>query len=373
MNSMHERHIAVLVSYSGDGGVERMMNVLVAGFLDAGWTVDLLVLQRRGGHFSRIPSGARIIEMHPQHASLATGSLERYLRKERPTILLAAKDRAGRAALRACIRAGDKTRVILCIANTLSKSLARHGRLWRALRYVPIRRWYPRADAVVATSEGVAADIIKISGIMPNRVHVIPIPVISEDFVRLAQEKANHRWFDESGIPVIIGVGRLTPQKDFFTLIRAFSILRRSIDARLLILGEGSERSELLRLANELGVVDSIDLPGFVSNPHAWMRQADIFVLSSVWEGFGIVLVEAMGVGTPVVSTDCPHGPREILEDGRWGPLVGVGGADALARAIRKTLENPLPPDTLRTAANKYSQKRITDRYLDLFDELLNQ
>lgn len=358
--------IPVLLSYSGDGGVERMMNALIAGLLEAGHAVDVLVLQRRGGHFSDIPAGARVVPLWPRHAAFAVPSLARYLRRVRPPVLLAAKDRAGRAALRARARAGVDTRVVLRIGNTLSQSLAGRGWLRSLLRYWPIRRWYPRADAIVAVSQGVAEDVVVTSGVEPERVHVVRNPVVSPELDRLAEQEPDHPWLAGGGPPVVLGVGRLTRQKDFPTLLRAFVRLRERTDARLVILGEGEDRAALEALARELGVEDVTDFPGFVDNPYGWMRRVHVFVLSSAWEGSPNALTEALYLGTPVVATDCRSGPREVLADGRYGPLVPVGDAQAMAEAIERTLAAPLSPAALREAVIEYTRARSTGHYLEV-------
>jgi glycosyltransferase involved in cell wall biosynthesis len=359
-------HLAVLVSYSGDGGVERMMNALIAGLLEVGYAVDVLVLQRRGGHVAEIPSGARVIPVWPRHAVLAAPALARYLRRERPSVLLAAKDRAGRAALRARASAGVNTRVVLRIGNTLSESLAGRGWLRTKLRYWPIRRWYPHADAIVAVSRGVAEDVVTTSGVNPDRVHVVHNPVVSAAIERLAEQRPDHSWLNGGGVPVVLGVGRLTRQKDFPTLFRAFAQLRARRDARLVILGEGEERAPLEALARELRIERDIDMPGFVDNPYAWMRCASLFVLSSAWEGSPNALTEALYLGTPVVATDCRSGPREILDDGRVGALVAVGDVSALAEAMLATIEEPPAGVDLQRAALDYTVERSTAHYLDV-------
>lgn len=362
----HDARVAILISYSGDGGVERMMNALIAGLLEAGHAVDVLVLQRRGGHFADIPDGATVLPLWPGHAALAVPALVRYLRRVRPPVLLAAKDRAGRAALRARARAGVDTRVVLRIGNTLSQSLAGRSWLRSLLRYWPIRRWYPRADAIVAVSRGVAEDVVITSGVAPERVHVIRNPVVSPALDRLAEHGPDHPWLAGDGPPVVLGVGRLTRQKDFPTLLRAFARLRERVDARLIILGEGEDRAALEALARELGVEDVVDLPGFVDNPYGWMRRVHVFVLSSAWEGSPNALTEALYLGTPVVATDCRSGPREVLVEGEYGPLVPVGDVEAMAEAVERTLAEPLSPATLRQAVIEYTRVRSTGHYLEV-------
>lgn len=358
--------IAVLLSYSGDGGVERMMNNLVRGLLDAGHAVDVLVLKARGKHFAALPAGANVVRLRPGHAGLAVGALARYLWHERPAALLAAKDRAGRAALRARDRAGVDTRVVVRIGNTLSQSLEGRSRLRRWLRYVPIRRLYPRADAIVAVSQGVAEDVVATADVDPAHVHVIANPVIVPEILERAHARPDHPWTRNDGPPVVLGVGRLTRQKDFPTLLRAFARVRGGSDARLVILGEGEERASLEALACELGIAEAVGLPGFVDNPWGWMAHADVFVLSSAWEGSPNALTEALYLGVPVVATDCRSGPREILDGGRVAPLVPVGDDAALAAAIRETLASPPSADALQAAAAEYTVERSAARYLEV-------
>ena len=343
-----------------------MMNALIAGLLGAGFRVDVLVLGQRGGHFAEIPADARVVPLRPGHAALAGPALVRYLRRERPPVLLAAKDRAGRAALRARARAGVATRVVLRIGNTLSQSLAGRGALRRWLRYRPIRRWYPHADCIVAVSRGVAEDVVATSGVDPARVTVIHNPVVGPDLDRMAAPTPDHPWFGTGQPPVLLAVGRLTRQKDFATLLRAFARLRSGTVARLIVLGEGEERAALERLARELGVDGAVDFPGFVDNPYAWMGAADLFVLSSAWEGSPNALTEALYLGVPLVATDCRSGPREILDGGRVAPLVPVGDAAALAEAMSATLAAPPPADRLRAAATGYTHERSIADYLEV-------
>jgi glycosyltransferase involved in cell wall biosynthesis len=255
---------------------------------------------------------------------------------------------------------------VLRIGNTLSESLAGRSALRRWLRYRPIRRLYPLADAIVAVSRGVADDVVAIAGVDPERVHVIANPVIRPGLAEGAEERPDHPWLRERDRPVLLAVGRLTRQKDFPTLLRAFARVLAERPVRLVILGEGEDRAALLRLAAELGVDDALDMPGFVANVHAWMAHADLFVLSSAWEGSPNALTEALYLGAPVVSTDCRSGPREILDGGRVAPLVPVGDDAALARAIVNTLHTRPEPGTLQAAAAEYTLERSAARYLGL-------
>jgi glycosyltransferase involved in cell wall biosynthesis len=289
--------------------------------------------------------------------------LRDFLRREQPRALLSAGHRANLLAAR-CAHAtgsgGPATRILLGVHNAVSPGLAELGPLRRQGRLWAMRRWYPRADGVVCVSAGVAADLVALVPLPARRVHMIhnPIPMLDD------QGPAAHPWLADDGPPVILGAGRLTRQKAFATLIRAFALLGAQPTARLVIIGEGGERGPLLRLATELGVADRVALPGFVANPRAQMARARLFVLSSDWEGFGNVLVEAMSVGTPVVATDCPSGPREILKDGSLGWLVPPGDPPALAAAISAALRSPkVSAEVLRRRAADFAPERVAEQY----------
>jgi glycosyltransferase involved in cell wall biosynthesis len=235
------------------------------------------------------------------------------------------------------------------------------GTLWPYLQ----RTFYPWASSVVAVSRGAADDLARTSGLPRDRVQVVYNPVITPTMIALAGQTPDHPWFAPGQPPVILGVGRLTRQKDFPTLLRAFAEVRRRRAARLIILGEGEDRSALEALARELGVAGDVALPGFRDNAMAYMARSALFVLSSAWEGLPTVLIEALAAGTRVVSTDCPSGPREILEDGRLGLLVPVGDPAALAEAMIDTLDQPAGPPPL-ASLTPFTRDAAVDHYLHL-------
>jgi glycosyltransferase involved in cell wall biosynthesis len=361
------RRLAVLVSLSGEGGVERMVLNLVEAFAaEPGLTVDLVLIREESRHLGELPPTVNLVRLGVRHSALAVLPLAAYLRRVRPDALLAAKDRAGRAALRARRLARVPTRVVIRIGTTLSEALKGRGAVRRWLRCSPIRRLYGSADAIVAISQGVADDVAAIAGLPPARIAVIRNPVVTPRLAQLAAAPLPHPWLEDPSVPVVMGMGRLTRQKDFPTLVRAFAQLRRARPARLLIVGEGSERQALLDLAAREGVAADVQLPGFQRNPYPWLARARVFVLSSIWEGFGNVLAEAMALGTPVVATDCRSGPRELLADGRHGPLVPVGDPAAMARAIGEALDRPLPRDALKAAVREYDVELSARRYLEV-------
>jgi len=233
----------------------------------------------------------------------------------------------------------------------------RRIRLWRSV--------LERAEGLIAVSRGVADDFVAATRIERERVRVVYNPIVDSSLVARAAESADHPWLAGGGPPVILGVGRLTGQKDFATLVSAFALVRARRPCRLLIIGEGEERERLEALARMLGMQDALDLAGFQPNPLPFMREARLLVLSSRWEGFGNVLVEALYCGTPVVSTDCPHGPREVLADGKYGRLVPVGDPQALADAIAESLDEEPDPLRMRGRAVVFSAARSANGYLD--------
>ncbi|HHC72641.1 MAG TPA: glycosyltransferase [Thiotrichales bacterium] len=356
-------HIALFASFSGEGGVERMVLNLAEGMSREGARVDLVLARAEGGHLERPPEGVRMVRLGVDHTWQALGPLRRYLRSERPDALLAAKDRAIRVAVLARRAARPQMPLAGRLGTTVSAALAEKGRLRRALWYGGMRLFYRGVDTLITVSEGVRADVQRITRLPDERFRVIRNPVITPRLERQAAAPLDHPWFREEE-PVIVGAGRLTRQKDFPTLLRAFAELRATRPARLVILGEGGMRKRLERLAGELGVAETVAMPGFDPNPHRWIARARLFVLSSAWEGSPNALTEAMALGVPVVSTDCPSGPAELLEGGSVAPLVPVGDPRALAAAMRSALENPPPPERLREAVSEYHQQTSSRAYL---------
>ena len=356
--------LAVLASFSGSGGVERMLVNLICGFVAAGREVDLLLIRVESPHLVGLPASVNRIPLGTKHSLLAIPALARYLRQARPRALLAAKDRAGRAAVLARALAGVDTRLVLRLGTNLSASLAGYSALRRAWRYWPIRRLYPHLDRIVAVSAGVAADTATIARLPRGAITVIRNPVITPDLHQRAAAPCPHPWFQDEGTPVLLGAGRLQRQKDFPTLIRAFARVLEVRPCRLVIIGEGQERPALTALIGQLGLVDQVDLPGFQAQPLPFLARANLFVLSSAWEGSPNVLTEAMALGTPVVATNCPSGPAELLDGGRIAPLVPVGDPEALAAAILATLNQRPPADLLKYAVVDYEQAYSTRQYL---------
>lgn len=351
------------------GGAERVMVNLARGFVERGLAVDLVLAKAEGPYLSQVPREVRVVDLQASRVLTSLPGLVRYLRRERPAAMLSALDHANIVAIWARKLAGVRCRVVVSVHSTLSRATVNASTSRGHLIPSLIRMFYPWADAVVAVSRGVAEDLVRTTGMPQESVKVIYNPVVTPELLEKAREPLDHPWFAPGQPPVILSAGRLTAAKDYPTLIRAFALVRAERPARLMILGEGDERANLESLVRELGLKDDISMPGFVDNPYAYMARAAVFVLSSAWEGFGNVLVEAMAVGTPVVSTDCPSGPAEILEGGRWGRLTPVSDASALAAAIIANLkEGPKDPKGLRCRARTFSLHNIVEKYLEVLN-----
>ena len=363
------QRIACFFSTSGHSGVDRAAKHLIPALARRGYRVDLLKVRRHGPHLDTIPDGVSVVDLGSRHTYACLPALVRYLRRERPAVMLSDKDRVNRTALLAAWVArrlgGGPTRLVFSSGTTISIDLATRGALERWVQRTSMGRLYPFADQVIVTSAGVADDMARYTGLARERIRVVPSPVVPASLFTEDLARPDHPWLGRSDMPLILGAGELCGRKDFETLLRAFARVRAQRPCRLMILGQGRARERLLALAAELGVAEDVALPGFVPEPYAFMAHADLFAFTSRWEGLGFVIIEALAVGTPVVATDCPSGPREILQDGRIGPLVPVGDAAALATAMLQTLEAPPPQALLRDAARPYEIEASTDAYLD--------
>ena len=349
------------------GGAERVLVNLVDGLVSKGIAVDVVLAAAEGPLLRELSPAARVVVLGSRRVLPCIMPLARYLRRERPRVLLSSMSHANVVALWARTLSRVSTPVIVTVHNTLSvtsrNAAASHGWIWPHL----IRWFYPHADGIVAVSRDAADDLARTARIPRQRIQVIYNPVITSNLRRQARHAADHPWFAPGQPPVVLGVGRLTRQKDFPNLIRAFAELRRRRSARLIILGEGEERPALTALISELGLESDAALLGFRANAAAYMAHSAVFVLSSAWEGLPTVLIEALAAGARVVSTDCPSGPREILQDGRLGALVPVGDSVALACAISDTMDQPNGKVPLE-ALVEFTGEAALEHYLRLIE-----
>lgn len=359
-----KRRLAVLVASLAHGGIGKMRVHLINEFIRQGVDVDLLVAEADSPYMGRLDASVRVFNLGTSHAWTSVPGIARYLRRERPDAMLTQRIRVNVAALRARRLARSTVPVYVTLNTNLSAQLDSMPAGKRARQLAKLCRYYPRNDGLIAVSRGVAEDAAALIGIDRGRIQSIANPVVTPALFEAARQDPGHAWFGGGEAPVVVSVGRLEPQKDFETLLRAFARLHGDCPARLIILGEGKQRDMLAGLAAELGIAGAVDMPGFVDNPHAYMARARLFVLSSRWEGSPNGLTEAVALGTPVVATSCPNGPSEILEDGRYGELVPVGDVEALAGAMQRTLDAPLSAEVLRRAGERYSAENSARHYL---------
>jgi glycosyltransferase involved in cell wall biosynthesis len=357
--------VAIFLPSLLGGGAERSMLNLAQGFAHCGFAVDLVLAQAKGPYLGEVHEPIRLVDLKASRVLMSLPALARYLRREQPEALISALNYANVVALWTRRLIGLPRRVVVNEQNTISRS-AHNSARWRQ-RMVPhlVKRFYPWADYIIGNSQGVADDLSQAAGLPRERIKILYNPVVTPELREKARAPLAHPWFNPGQPPVVLAVGRLTKQKDFPTLIRAFAQVRQTRPARLLILGEGSDRPVLEALVNQLGLGDSVAMPGFVENPYAYMSRASLYVLSSRWEGLPTVLIEALYCGPPIVATDCPSGPREILANGQHGLLVPVGAVTALSQAIEAGLEGKTPRPT-QESWHPYSLEAVVAEYASL-------
>lgn len=396
MTALPIRSLALIVRTLEGGGMQRIILLLAEAFAKTGIRVEILTGHDAKTTFklppgtsirclprsSMLSSSLALLKARPRDAlrllPLLTPlkpdmfrrlpALIAYLRTVRPDAVLTAGTQSNLAAIIARAAAGIPARLVISEHNTLSIVARRGHGIFRWAYPGLVRRFYPEADAVAAVSRGVAQDLAQIAGLSEEQITLIYNPVDAEAIVHAGKMPAEHPWLTDHSCQIVLGVGRLHRQKDFPTLIRAFAIARKERDLRLAILGGGSERKMLETLCQQLGVQDDVFMPGFVDNPFIWMSRASLFVLSSAWEGFALVLVEALASGCPVISTDCPNGPREILQDGTYGSLVPIGNSEAMAAAMLATLAAPPDAVRLRARAAEFSVSATVAGYRRLLE-----
>ena len=392
-------HFSLLVQDLGSGGAERVLVTLANALSAKGHQVDLLVCSNKGPLRQQVASAVKIIELNSSPlwiARLATLAanpslftallrpvllpikpsltlphylhLAAYLRKVQPEILISALPPLNVESILARRLAKSSTRIAITEHGMPEDFLAR--KKWRNRYFRDLMRaTYPSADVIISVSEGIKQSLAMELCLPSDRIMTIYNPAVPDDVTAKANAPVDHPWLTPGQPPVVLAVGRLSREKDFPTLLRAFAKVRETRRVRLLVLGEAQkpkDRAELAELASHLGIQEDTQFIGFVENPFSYMSRSALLVVSSLHEGFGNVIVEAMACGCPVVSTDCPSGPSEILENGRYGRLVPVGDHLALANGVIATLDAPPPSQLLRDRASVFSSRRSVKRYESL-------
>lgn len=364
---------AIYIHDLSPGGVERQNLVLARELRERDVDVSLVLHQMRGELIPLLPPGVPVVSLDSQRTLQDVLLIRRYLRAERPSVFMANVDHNNVAASLANALAGSGTKLVICQHNPLSTGY--HATVNWKHRVVP---WCYGAlsgyiDHAVGVSGGISDELIHHAGLPADKVSTIFNAVIGDDFEARAAEPVTHPWLVNKDRPVFVTVGRLVEMKDHRTLLRAFALHVQDHPARLIILGTGPMLDELRGIAAGLGIADDVEFAGFVQNPLPYMRAADAFVLSSRSEGFGNVLVEAMGCGTPILSTDCPYGPGDILARGRYGLLVPAQDPEALAPGFSRILKEAhrWPAALLRTRAHEFTYEACAEAYWSLFRRLV--
>lgn len=341
-----KQRVAIFASDMPVGGVPRMIVNISRGLLEKGLDVDLVLVSRVGPFLEKVDPAVRIVDLGNPGLLGTVPALARYLRREKPVAMLATGLHRNIFAILARTLSCSAVRIVLSERVYVSQyACDRHNPLQQKA-FLWAYRWLSRllfrfADGITAVSQDTARDLERFAWLPRGRVKCLYNPFINPELIARSELLPDHPWLADHDLPVVLSVGRLHPQKDYTTLIHAFRRVCDRMPARLIILGEGSERPALEGLIRELQLQDNVSLPGFHDNPYGFMAHADVFVLSSAYEGLPNVLVEALACGVPVVSTDCPSGPSEILEDNRYGRLVPVGDAHALWDALLAELQSP--------------------------------
>lgn len=359
---MTSERIGLFLPTLRGGGAEKMIVHIANALVEKGFSVDLVLAKAEGVFLDRVSTKVNVIDLNAPRVLFSLPGLVRYLKKNRPIVLISTLTHSNIVALWAKWFACVNTRVVIRHASVSSGSSA----LWDYL----VKYFYPYADAIVAISKGVARYLAQVTGLPLERFHIIYNPVLDTEDTMGSTESFKHPWLLDKDIPVILAVGRLVKEKDFKTLIKAFAEFRKKQEARLIILGEGKMRGELEALIKEMNIQEYVDLPGFVRDPLAYMKYASVFVSTSLSEGFGNVIVEALASGTPVIATNCEGGPTEILENGKYGLLVSVGDVIGLCNALKKVLNDNELRRNMRILGKKramdFTVSRIIEDYIEL-------
>ena len=334
-------------------------------FVELGIETHMVLGRREGPYLAMLDPRIKVFDLGVTRMMKSLLPLHAYIKAQRPAVLMPALAHTHVIALVGKMIFRWPLRLVLSVQNTPSASAGISSQ-WLE-RYWPIfvRLLYARADTIIAISQGVAADLRRLTSGKTSP-HVINNPVVTPTFFKQLEETVDHPWLTQKEVPVLLAVGRLTNQKDYPTMLAAFASLRQKRPARLVILGDGELRPDMETLAHALGIAEHVAFIGFVPNPYAWMKAADLFVLSSRWEGLANVIAEALACGTPVVSTDCPSGPSEILEGGTYGTLVPMADPEALADGMTHSLDKSWDQATLKKRGADFGVEAIADAYLDI-------
>lgn len=358
---------SLFISNLKTGGAQRVAVNLANGLSELGHAVDLILVNQVGNLQSDLDNSINIVNLNSSGVHYSVPKLVNYLNSNNPDALVSFMTYINVFSLMANNISSSNTDLILTEHNNPKN----RGSGFVENMIVTFAKYgYKYADSVVAVSNGVRDNFKK--EIADVDIDVIYNPIVSDSIHEMASEPVDHDWLKDQSKQVILSAGRHVPQKDFSTLIKSFNNIESNGDVRLILLGDGPSKTKLKKQVDGLGLEESVDFPGFVDNPFKYMANADVFVLSSAWEGFGNVLVEAMACGCPVVSTNCESGPSEILEGGKYGQLVPVGDHQTMAKSIEKTLSDPIDERIIKERSEQFSVENISSEYDKLIQKVLS-
>lgn len=359
--------LITMLTGSYRGGIGRSVTNLSNALVRSGYRVDILVDRPDFPYAEELTGSVGLRYLRTSHRIGGVLHLLKYLKERKPVVVLTPFVQLTLLAVRTRSLFRVPMKIYTNVHSTYSVDFAGLDPGKRKRRISDMKRYYTRCDGIIAVSDGVAADFSNLTGIPEGKIQTIHNPIVTDEMIQSSGKRPDHPWFLADQPPVLLGMGRLIDSKNFDELIQAFVNVRRERACRLVLLGDGPARSDLELLANTSPSAEDILFLGHQENPFPYLRYSSLFVLSSSYEGLPSSLIESMAVGTPVVSTDCPHGPREILEGGRFGELVPVNDPDTLSDAIIRTLENPPDSLTLRTAAERFRDMHIARSYVSAF------
>ena len=367
-NSVAVPDIALFGSFPERGGIVSTLLNLTRAWVGRGLKVEI-VLFRDGVPFypEQLPSTVTVFRLGTKRKWSTQVALYRYLMKRKPAVLFSTKHVANLLVCRCRHLPRLHTKLVLGVNNNYFRDGTEVNTPARQSKFREIKRYYPLADAVITVSDGIRRALTEEAGLSGVAVRPIFNAIDIENIRNLAKEPAAHPWFETKDVPMLVSAGRLARQKDFPTMLRAFHATRRRLPCRLAILGRGPQKERLEALAGELGIADDVAFLGLVENPFAYMARADLFVLSSLWEGFGNVVAEALAIRVPVISTACPYGPAEILKRGEYGDLVPVGDWQALADAMTRSLSGRTRHFDHEVACKPFDAATAAGQYLQVF------
>ncbi len=354
------------------GGAERMMINLAKGLSDNGQQVTIYVVNKTGAYIDIIPHNIKVVSLHAQYGVKSViPKIRQLLKANILDAFISTQEHINTAVAIASIGLKKKNRPALIFRESSTPSQRGHGLFLRFIYYF----MYKSADKFVTVSEAARKDSIRYYGFSADDVVTIYNPVVDTAIVNLMDEDVDDLWFNNTEEhPVIVSMGRIIPLKRFEDVVEALYRLRKKIPARLIIFGQVRPDTKywamLTSKISRLGLADAVKFPGFAKNPFKYFKNASLFVSSSEFEGLPGALIQAMACGCPVVSTDCPSGPREILRDGKYGPLVEVGNQQALTDAMEQTLLNPINGNILKKRAQFFSVENATQNYFKLIKKI---